>query len=47
MLHSTFTDFAPDRHLPAGGPFEFRDYGVLGLARHRWPVTAMSAMAPR
>ncbi|WP_144125658.1 DUF4184 family protein [Catellatospora sichuanensis] len=31
-------------HLPAGGPLALRDYGVLGLARHRRRVTATSAL---
>jgi hypothetical protein len=37
---------APDvaAHLPHGGPFALRDYGVLGTVRHRWLVTVMSAV---
>jgi hypothetical protein len=34
-------------HLPAGAPLALRDYGVLGgagVARHRWWVTATSAV---
>jgi hypothetical protein len=31
-------------HLPSGGPFALRDYGVLGGVRHRWWVTAWSAV---
>jgi hypothetical protein len=31
-------------HLPAGGPFALRDYGVLASVRHRWHVTAISAL---
>lgn len=31
-------------HLPAGGPLALRDYGRLGLARHRPWITAGSAL---
>ena len=31
-------------HLPGGGPLRLRDYGVLGTVRHRWPITAISAV---
>jgi hypothetical protein len=31
-------------HLPAGGPFALRDYGVLATVRHRWHVTTISAL---
>jgi hypothetical protein len=31
-------------HLPAGGPLALRDYGVLPKSRHRWWVTAYSAV---
>lgn len=31
-------------HLPPAGPFALRDYGALGAARHRWPVTVWSAL---
>jgi hypothetical protein len=31
-------------HLPAGGPFALRDYAVLATVRHRWHVTAISAL---
>jgi hypothetical protein len=31
-------------HLPAGGSLALRDYGVLGSVRHRWWVTAVSAV---
>ncbi|MFC7247299.1 DUF4184 family protein [Catellatospora aurea] len=31
-------------HLPAGGPLALRDYGALGLARHHWLITAISAV---
>ncbi|MFD0597739.1 DUF4184 family protein [Catellatospora coxensis] len=31
-------------HLPTGGPLALRDYGLLGLARHHWSVTATSAL---
>lgn len=31
-------------HLPAGGPLALRDYGVLGRVRHRFVVTASSAL---
>ena len=31
-------------HLPAGAPLALRDYGVLGTVRHRWWVTATSAV---
>ena len=31
-------------HLPSGGPLALRDYGVLALVRHRWWVTALSAV---
>lgn len=30
-------------HLPAAGPLRLRDYGVLGIVRHPWYVTAFSA----
>jgi hypothetical protein len=31
-------------HLPAAGPLHLRDYGVLARVRHRWWVTAWSAV---
>lgn len=31
-------------HLPGGGPLRLEDYGVLGIVRHRWYVTACSAL---
>lgn len=31
-------------HLPSGGPLALRDYGVLSVTRHRWWVTASSAL---
>jgi hypothetical protein len=31
-------------HLPNGGAFALRDYGAIGAARHRWWVTAISAL---
>lgn len=31
-------------HLPAGGPLALRDYGALATVRHRWYVTATSAL---
>jgi Domain of unknown function (DUF4184) len=31
-------------HLPSGGRFALRDYGVLGAVRHPWRVTAWSAV---
>ncbi|MET8148296.1 DUF4184 family protein [Actinoplanes sp. NPDC049668] len=31
-------------HLPAAGPLALRDYGALGAARHRWPITVCSAL---
>lgn len=31
-------------HLPAGGRLALRDYGVVGVVRHPWWVTAMSAV---
>ncbi|WP_326558790.1 DUF4184 family protein [Micromonospora sp. NBC_01796] len=31
-------------HLPAGDLLALRDYGVLGLVRHRWWVSATSAL---
>jgi hypothetical protein len=31
-------------HLPAGGPLQLRDYGVLGRVRHPWYVTVWSAV---
>ena len=31
-------------HLPGRGPLRLRDYGVLGLVRHPWYVTAFSAL---
>lgn len=31
-------------HLPPGGPFALRDYGALPNSRHRWWVTAWSAV---
>ena len=31
-------------HLPSGGSLALRDYGVLGSVRHRWYVTAWSAL---
>jgi hypothetical protein len=31
-------------NLPTAGPFALRDYGVLGQVRHRWWVTAASAL---
>jgi hypothetical protein len=31
-------------HLPHGGPLALRDYGALPRARHRWWVTAWSAL---
>ncbi|GIG02190.1 DUF4184 family protein [Catellatospora citrea] len=31
-------------HLPADGPLALRDYGALGLARHRRQVTVISAL---
>jgi hypothetical protein len=31
-------------HLPAGGVLALRDYGALGRVRHRWWVTASSAL---
>ncbi|MFC6020897.1 DUF4184 family protein [Plantactinospora solaniradicis] len=30
--------------LPSGGRLALRDYGTLGLARHRWQVTTISAL---
>jgi hypothetical protein len=32
-------------NLPGGGPLRLRDYGVLGIVRHRWYVTVWSALA--
>ena len=31
-------------HLPGGGPLRLRDYGVLGIVRHPWYVTVLSAL---
>jgi hypothetical protein len=31
-------------HLPTGGPFALRDYGVLSVTRHRWWITGSSAL---
>jgi uncharacterized protein DUF4184 len=31
-------------HLPGAGSLRLRDYGVLGAVRHRWYVTASSAL---
>jgi hypothetical protein len=31
-------------HLPGGGPLRLRDYGALGVVRHRWHVTLLSAL---
>ena len=31
-------------HLPSGGSFALRDYGAISAARHRWWITAMSAL---
>ena len=31
-------------HLPAGGPFDLRAYGVLGVIRHPWYVTVSSIL---
>jgi hypothetical protein len=31
-------------HLPSGGPLALRDYGSLSAARHRWWITAYSAL---
>lgn len=31
-------------HLPRGGPFALHDYGALRRSRHRWWVTAYSAV---
>jgi hypothetical protein len=31
-------------HLPAAGPLRLRDYGVLARVRHRWWITATSAV---
>jgi Domain of unknown function (DUF4184) len=31
-------------HLPSGGPLALRDYGSLRAARHRWWITAYSAL---
>jgi hypothetical protein len=31
--------------LPAAGPLALRDYGALRTTRHRWPITASSALA--
>ncbi len=31
-------------HLPAGGLFRLRDYGVLGIVRHPWYITVSSAL---
>ncbi len=31
-------------HLPEGGLFAWRDYGVLGAVRHRWYVVGWSAL---
>ncbi len=31
-------------HLPGGGPLRLRDYGVLGVVRHPWYVTVVSAL---
>lgn len=31
-------------HLPHGGPLALRDYGALSRSRHRWWVTAWSAV---
>jgi Domain of unknown function (DUF4184) len=31
-------------HLPAGGPFALRDFGVLGSVRYRWWVTGLCGM---
>lgn len=31
-------------HLPNGGSFALRDYGAIGAARHRWWITAISAL---
>jgi hypothetical protein len=31
-------------HLPVGGPFALRDYGVLSISGHRWWVTGWSAL---
>jgi hypothetical protein len=31
-------------HLPTAGSFALRDYGAIGAARHRWWITATSAL---
>lgn len=31
-------------HLPNGGSFALRDYGAIAAARHRWWITALSAL---
>ncbi len=31
-------------HLPRGGPFRLRDYGVLGIVHHPWYITVSSAL---
>lgn len=31
-------------HLPTGGSFALRDYGAIGTSRHRWWITAASAL---
>jgi hypothetical protein len=31
-------------HLPDGGSFALRDYGAISAARHRWWITALSAL---
>lgn len=31
-------------HLPNGGSFALRDYGAITAARHRWWITALSAL---
>jgi hypothetical protein len=31
-------------HLPNGGSFALRDYGAIRAARHRWWITALSAL---
>ncbi len=31
-------------HLPAGGPFALRDYGVLGRSGPAWWITVLSAL---